>query len=197
MGQKISRAIQKIENVCNYLASAAIVAMMSLITIDTILRYFLNHPISGMQEVVASYLTVIMVYLSVSYCYRVGGHVRVDALRNVLPKLFMRVVDIIGGLASSAFFIIVIATNWSTMLSAYKRGSTPGGVVKTPIWPSYLVLIIGAALLTLRILLHTSNLIFGKTDELVSLDAPSITVTEAEEKTEKVSEKSEGKEDRP
>ncbi len=165
---KVGKILTKIEGFFNVLAGVAIVGMMSIITLDTIMRYFFKRPISGVEEVVSCYLSIVLVYLSISYCYRVGGHVRVTALEEKLPKGFIRVINSIMGLAAFAFFSIIAYANILTMEKAYTRHSVPGGVVNTPIWPGYLVLVIGAILMAIRLLLNSILVIAGKQDEYIT-----------------------------
>lgn len=161
---KIGIGVTKVENALNVLASAAIVLMMLLVSLDTLMRYFFHHPISGVTEVVSYYLSVILVYLSISYCYRKGGHVRVTIVEEHAPPALMRVIHVVMGLASFAFFFLVAAANIGSMKTAYVNKVVPGGVVATPVWPGYLILVIGSLLLALRILLNTILITMGKTD---------------------------------
>jgi len=160
----IGKILTKIETFFNALAGVAIIGMMLLVSADTIFRYFLKKPIHGVTEIVSCYLSIILVYLSISYCYRKGGHVKVTLLSQIAPAYVMRIINSITGVASTAFFLLITVTNITSMKTAYVNGTVPGGVVNTPIWPGYLVLVIGAALMTLRLVLNTILVILDQKD---------------------------------
>jgi len=159
---KIGKVLTKVEGFFNIFAGIAITGMMLLITLNTVLRYVFKTPITGVEEVVSCYLSIILVYLSISYCYRRGGHVRVNALEDKMPEWLKRVIKGVFGLLSSAYFFLIAFTNITSMIRAYQNNSVPGGTVDAPIWPGYLVLVIGAFLVAIRVLLASILFLAGK-----------------------------------
>lgn len=165
---KLGAALSKLEKALNVVASLSIMCMMLLITLDTLMRYLFRHPISGVTEVVSYYLSVILVYLSISYCYKRGGHVKVTIIEEHMPPVIMRVINVVMGLASTAFFVLVGIMNIRSMRIAFINHTVPGGVVATPVWPGYLILVIGTFLLAFRILLNTVLVALGKKDDNIT-----------------------------
>lgn len=167
---KIGKILTKVEGFFNIFAGIAITGMMLLITLNTIMRYAFKMPIQGVEEVVSCYFSIILVYLSVSYCYRRGGHVRVTALEQKMPEMVQRLIKGVFGLLSAGFFVLIGCTNITSMMRAYRNHSVPGGTVDAPIWPGYLVLVIGAFLMALRVLLASILFLAGKREKDVTPD---------------------------
>ena len=159
---KIGKVLTKVEGFFNVLAGIAICGMMLTITVNTILRYIFRKPITGVEELVSCYLSIILVYLSISYCYRRGGHVRVVVLEQRMPEAVQRVIKGLFTLIACGFFCLIAFTNITSMQRAYANHSVPGGNVDVPIWPGYLILVIGAFLMAFRLLLASILFFAGK-----------------------------------
>ena len=155
MNDRLERIFNKIEKVCEILGGIALLIMMSLITADSVGRYLFNHPISGVMEVTESYLITTAVFLLLSYSYAQGANVRVEILTRHFPQSVRHWLEILHGFLGVLLFMSIAITAAKTGKVAFVQGAVTGGVVATPIWPGYLVMVIGFILLVARIIQRT------------------------------------------
>lgn len=116
-----------------------------LISLDVLLRYFLDKPVLFVDEM-ASILQVLIIFGGLAYTFRVGGHVRVDLVSAHLPpavRAWLRLVTLLLGLA----FVLVVA--WVTAqsaLTAYRYGRV-SAVMLYPLWVPMLLIPAGLLLM--------------------------------------------------
>ena len=127
------------------LAGAAVLAIAVLVSLDVLLRYFLDRPLLFVDEL-ASLLQVLVIFGGLAHTFLVGGHVRVDLVTAHVPPLvraWLRMVTLGLGLV----FVGVVA--WVTMqsaLTAYRYGRV-SAVMLYPLWIPMLLIPIGLLLL--------------------------------------------------
>lgn len=148
----VDSALRSVENVCGVLAGAAIVAMMLLITADSILRYFFSSPLTGATEFTTSFLMVAAVWLASSAVERVGGHVGIDLVVRHFPGAVRALASLLTRLAS---ILIVGLIAWATIQKTIAVwGDVTTGVFSLPVGPSWGLVAVGASLLALRLTLE-------------------------------------------
>lgn len=114
------------------IAGVAILVITVLISVDVLMRYFLDKPQLFVDEL-ASFLQVFVIFGGLAYTFLVGGHVRVDLFTsNMKParRARLRAATLIMGI------LLVAVITWVTMQSAisaynYDRAST---VMVYPLW---------------------------------------------------------------
>lgn len=127
------------------LAGVAILAITLLVSMDVLMRYFLDKPQLFVDEL-ASFLQVFVIFGGLAYTFLVGGHVRVDLLTtNMKPvrRARLRVVTLIMGI------LLVAVITWVTLQSAisaydYDRAST---VMVYPLWIPMICIPLGLLLM--------------------------------------------------
>ena len=127
------------------LAGVAILAITLLVSMDVLMRYFLDKPQLFVDEL-ASFLQVFVIFGGLAYTFLVGGHVRVDLLTtNMKPvrRARLRVVTLIMGI------LLVGVITWVTLQSAisaydYDRAST---VMVYPLWIPMICIPLGLLLM--------------------------------------------------
>lgn len=142
--------IERASRAASILGGLATLAVTAMITLDVLMRYFLNRPLLFVDEL-ASFLQVLIIFGGLAYTFVVGGHVRVDLVTAHLRPLaaaWLRVVTLSLGLALLA---VVIWVTTQSALSAYRydRVST---VMLWPIWLPMLLIPAGLALMGLAML---------------------------------------------
>ena len=134
----------------SFVGGIATLVIAGATTCDVLLRYFLNRPLLGVDEI-AGFLQVLIVFWGCAYAFQQGGHIRVDLVTSHLPgplRAWLRVVTLLLGL----LFLGVIC--WVTMQSAltayhYQRVSA---VMLYPLWPAMLLIPTGLALMAVAML---------------------------------------------
>jgi TRAP-type C4-dicarboxylate transport system permease small subunit len=157
--------IHRLARVAALLAGVATLAIVLLISYDVLMRYFFNRPQVFVDEV-ASFLEVLIVFGGAAYTFVHGGHVRVDALTNHLPRAaraWLRTLTLGLGIL---FLAIVI---WVTTVSAFTAASygRVSTVMPYPLaWPMALIPA-GLALMALAMLVAFARqvaILFGPRD---------------------------------
>jgi TRAP-type C4-dicarboxylate transport system permease small subunit len=151
----VERACDRIEWLLVRIAAFALVAMVVLTTADALARYFFNAPIDGAMEFNNEFLMPALVFFMISYVYRMGGHVRVTILSDHLPPRVQRVsLVLFDGLTALLFagvtWGVVLRTIDSYGMREYS--SSPLGYLLAP---SFAIVAVGAALMTVRALIAT------------------------------------------
>ncbi|SHJ79686.1 TRAP transporter small permease [Desulfofundulus thermosubterraneus] len=147
----LDKVIGLIEKICMAGSVLSVVLMMLLVTADVTGRKLFNHPIPGSVEINEEYLMVSIVYLSMSYVYVQGGHVRVTLFRRFLPGPFLKLIDPCLNIFGLFFFSLITFFGWEKTLTAMQFGETSSCILAYPLAPAYFLLTLGAALLCLRI----------------------------------------------
>lgn len=149
---KFATIIALIERICTTLSVASVIVMAVFITIDVTSRKLLDKPITGCFEITEDYLMVALVFLSLSYVYRQGGHVRVTLFLNYLPSSLMRPLNVLLGIMGLGFFGLVAVLGWKTTMRAIEFKEFSSSVLAYPLAPAYFMVALGSALLCVRII---------------------------------------------
>jgi TRAP-type C4-dicarboxylate transport system permease small subunit len=157
--KKVMNLFDKIDSFLFFIAQIAVFIMMILITADAVMRYVFNQSIVGAYHFSEKYLMVIIVFLSISYVWKLGGHIRIDLLTQYMPNKLVRALDVIYTLAA-AFLLFFIG--YQAMLSthdAYVNNYVAAGLIPWPTWLSWVWIPIGAFIFTIRLLLNVVNML--------------------------------------
>ncbi len=146
----LEKAQRFIENAFLVLGAVVAMALMFLITLDVIMRK-LGHPVPGAYEIVAI-LHVGIVFLGVAYVQRLKGHIFIEIATEKLPEKIKQGLNFFGYLIG--FIICAVLTRQSSMTAweAFLTKEFAMAIVDIPVWPAKLVIALGMATLTLRLL---------------------------------------------
>jgi len=124
--------IARAAGVAGLLAGFATLAIVLLVTYDVLMRHFFDRPQLFVDEM-ASFLQVLLIFGGAAYTFRVGGHVRVDLLTNVVPgavRAWLRVLTLALGVA---FLAVVIWVTTQSASTAFRYGRV-SAVMLYPLW---------------------------------------------------------------
>jgi TRAP-type C4-dicarboxylate transport system permease small subunit len=128
------------------LAAVGLIASMFLIAYSVVMRYFLNQPVSWVDEFVG-YLLVASVMLAAADALRHGEHIAVDIVTERLGGRGRRVVAL-GGLVAVALAAALLAVEgWDMVEFSRMVGLLSNGKLAVPMWIPQLAVPVGAALL--------------------------------------------------
>ena len=139
--------MRRAADVAGLLAGFATLAIVLLVSYDVVMRYFFDRPQLFVDEV-ASFLQVLLIFGGAAYTFRVGGHVRVDLLTNIVRptvRAWMRVVTLLLGVV---FLAIVIWVTTQSASTAFRYGRV-SAVMLYPLWLPMLLIPAGLALMAL------------------------------------------------
>lgn len=148
---------------CNWLASAWILVLMTLIVADIAGRFLFNRPIVGVNEILEISI-VAMLYLQITQALREGRHTRSDAFMLQLVQRNPRaalILDAIFHAAGLVLMLLVLAAVWPRVLEAYHAGLTIGnrGVFVVPEWPLRAAILLGCALMAIQFALLVTQFV--------------------------------------
>lgn len=148
----IEKAIRKVEDICLAGSCIALILIMLMLTIDVILRKVSTLSITGAYEITEEYLMVAAVFLSISYVYRIGGHVKVELFERTIPNFLRPILNTVKNLAAFVFFALITAIGFGTAWKAFLHGELSSGALVYPIAPALFLVPLGAGITCLRIL---------------------------------------------
>jgi TRAP-type C4-dicarboxylate transport system permease small subunit len=127
-----------------------VLIMMLMTTLDVICRYIFNSPIQGNYEL-QPLLLVGVVYLAVSSIQAKRSHISLDLFSSRLSKGNQYTFRLFGDLVFILFSAVIC---WQFAIATYSAWVAKDyfwGLVKFPLWPPYLMITLGTAMLTLRL----------------------------------------------
>lgn len=128
----------------NWVAAAAIVAMMFLVSADVLLRFF-RSPIPGAHDIVG-FLATLAISLSLSYTTVTKSHIAVDFLVGKLPRRVQLYIDGINSLAGLVLFSLVTWQSASYGFYLRKVGET-SQTLQVPVYPLAFGIAVGCGFL--------------------------------------------------
>lgn len=168
--QAIDRLLGSIERILVFVAGVSMILMMLLTTFDLLSRKFLDYSIPSLYEFTEDYLMVGLVFLTLSYVYTIGGHVRVTLFEKHLPPRFNAIWKKIHKLMAFVLFALITFKGWEAAAEAYEFNEMSNSLLAYPLAPALLLVPVGSAMLCLRIL---QSLFDGSTQEDIH-DLPSV-----------------------
>jgi len=141
-----------IEKVFVLVAGASILLMMLLTTFDLLSRKFLDYSIPSLYEFTEDYLMVSLIFLTVSYVYTQGAHVRVTLFERLLPRRFRAVWEKVHQLMTLVLFFFIMVKGWGAAARAYEFNEMSNSVLAYPLAPALMLVPVGSAMLCLRII---------------------------------------------
>ena len=123
-----------------------------LVTVDVFLRYVFNAPIWGSKEINGLFLILIF-FLSMTYCWDQGKHVRVEVFYSRLKGRYHMGADLLAGLAGMVFSGL-LAFHYIIDLPYVIRTGESGEEIGLPFWPVKIIIALCCLLFFARMLLH-------------------------------------------
>ncbi len=128
------------------LAAIGLIASMFLIAYSVVMRYFLNQPVSWVDEFVG-YLLVASVMLAAADALRHGEHIAVDIVTERLGSRGRRAVTRAGLLAVALAAALLAVEGWDMVEFSRMVGLLSNGKLAVPMWIPQAAVPVGAALL--------------------------------------------------
>ena len=126
------------------LSVVTLIWMMGVIFVAVLMRYALNAPILGANEIVQM-SSVALVMLALPFATQTETHVRVDVLDNWIGRYGRFLGDLVArGLAIFVLSVLVRRT-WQRLWDAYEFEDATN-MLDVPYWPFYGLIALGMAL---------------------------------------------------
>jgi TRAP-type C4-dicarboxylate transport system permease small subunit len=148
---KIQAALNYLEKIFLAGGCISILAIMLVTTFDLLSRKFWDYSIPSLYEFTEDYLMVGLVFLTISYVYKAGGHVRVTILEKYLPASFKGPREKVLKLLAFFLFLFITVKGWDVTVRAFQFQEVSNSVLAYPLAPAFLLVPLGSALVCIRI----------------------------------------------
>ncbi|MGE0255888.1 MAG: TRAP transporter small permease subunit [Alphaproteobacteria bacterium] len=138
--------------------TAWIFVLVLLINADVFGRYLFSRPITGVPELVS--LSIVgIVFLQLGHTLRMERFIRSDVLIGRIVRARPRLGYAVQGLhhaIGAVLLAIIFWFAWPKFVSAWQNDEYIGayGVFTVPVWPIWLIILIGTATTTVQFVLH-------------------------------------------
>jgi len=144
--------LAQVEDVLNLIAAAAIFFLMFVGVFQIVGRTVFNVPIYGYIDYMEE-ASAIFAFFGISYCQRLGSHVRMDLLLRGFAKRWMWAVEAFCVLVALAIVTLLVYATFDYFLNAWELGDSTIDI-QLPTWPSKLVVAVALAVLWLRLVIQ-------------------------------------------
>lgn len=149
---KPSAILSLIEKIGLAISSAATLMIMVSTSFDVITRKFFDYSIPSLFELNEDYMMAALVFLSLSYVFVKGGHIRITLFLGRVPKAIRPVLDRVLGLCSLTLFFLIGYASWLRADRAFNFNETASNLLAYPLGPAFALVVIGVGLLSIRLI---------------------------------------------
>ncbi len=129
----------------------SILAIMAVTTFDLLSRKFFDYSIPSLYEFTEDYLMVGLVFLTISFVYTAGGHVRVTILEKYLPESLKGPREKVLKFMAFLLFVFITVKGWDVTVRAFQFQEVSSSVLAYPLAPAFFLVPLGSALVSIRI----------------------------------------------
>ena len=147
----LNRLIDFAEKICLLGSAVSILLIMFLTTFDVFLRKLTTSSVPSLFEFTTDYLMVALVFLSLSYVYKTGGHVRVTLFTGIIPHIIKTPLNRIKDGLGLIFFALIAVAGWKNAMLAYDFQEVSSSLLAYPLAPAFFLVPVGAGLTCIRI----------------------------------------------
>jgi len=159
MGKKIFLAIKRADRQLNramfWLTLIILAGMTIMGTVDVLGRYLANHPLKGTYETFG-FLMPALILLGMAYTQEAREHVRIDLAINHMPFRTKTAVLLLTDVIELGITVLIFRGGLNTMLY-YKDIGKLVDTIQIPLWPTWLVIPIGAFAMIVVLLLQITE----------------------------------------
>lgn len=150
----MGKVIRWLDTAVMGVAALAVLVMMVIVSYDAISRYVFNAPLIWAFEIIAYYLLGFALYFAVSPTFSNGDHISIDMFRAMFPVRLRDWLDVLWCLLAAAAFAAIAYAAWHELqVTAARRRFFPG-LLRWPAWISYVPIVVGCSVVTLRLTFH-------------------------------------------
>lgn len=158
-----------LEELLCYISALAVAAMMTITTLEVIIRAAFYRSVPGSYEYV-SLLFVYLIFLGLAFSQRRDAHITIGIVYDRLPRKARQIFQGVFLLIAFAFFAAITWTSAVSTWNNYVLGDTVLGAIEVKTWWARAGVPAGCALFSLRFLtqlccLLTSGELYEETAE--------------------------------
>ena len=147
--KKIKWVFDGLLNTLAFFGALLIVLIMICVTIDVVMRYFLNSPIFWVAEM-AEYALLFITFTGTAWVLKNESHVKIDILTGMLKKEKARVLEILVNIIG--IFVCAVLTYFGAVVAwdHFARGVYNPSLLSFPKGPLLAVIPLGTFLLLVQ-----------------------------------------------
>lgn len=142
-------------------AGMAMVVMLGCVTVDVLLRYTLNSPLSWSYDLVSMYLLPAIVFLPLAVVQKRRHHVNVDILYLKFSPRWQAVATMASLVASGAVVGVIATLAGQEAARSFAQNEVISGPIAWPAWIGNAVLAVGGLIFVARVLVDFCLLLAG------------------------------------
>jgi TRAP-type C4-dicarboxylate transport system permease small subunit len=146
------RWLSRVEDILDLTAAFFIVFLMMFAVTQVISRKLFNYPLWGYVDIV-EIIMVTFAFLGVSYCQRLGGHIRMELLVRRLHGRALWLFEIVGIVVALGIILVLLWYGFTHFLRAFQLGDSTIDR-EIILWPAKLVIPIAFSVLSARLLIQ-------------------------------------------
>ncbi|MBS8226915.1 TRAP transporter small permease subunit [Vannielia litorea] len=155
---RIDRVLFRVETLMALVGGIVVFSLMLLAVGSVGGRKLFNQPLPGYVDWI-QFLMPFIAILGVSYCHRLGGHIRMDILVGRLKGRALWLFELLSTLLVLLLMVLLVWGSWSHFDRSFDitrpLWSSDSSIdIGLPLWPAKLVVPIAFGLLCLRLCLH-------------------------------------------
>ena len=173
---RLDRLLFRLETWLALLGGIAVFSLMLLAVVSVGGRNFFNQPLPGYVDWIEQVMPLIA-FIGISYCQRLGGHIRMDMLIGQLRGKTLWITEFLSVFAMLILMVLLVWGSWSHFERSFDFGaplwSRDSSVdIRLPIWPAKLLPPIAFTVMSLRLGLQ----LWGYARAIVNSDEPPVAV---------------------
>jgi TRAP-type mannitol/chloroaromatic compound transport system permease small subunit len=161
----IFKKLEWFANQLGWISGGLTVVMMVAVMREVVGRYFFHAPSDWSLEL-CGYLLVGLAYLAAAYTELEDGHIRIDFLYGHFKEKTKTIMDIVISFIGLFWVVMVLWQGGRVAFHSLKMGARSADAMMWPLFPSQIVIPVGASLLALvligKIIKNIGFLIEGK-----------------------------------
>jgi len=150
--QRLSNILQKLALVLVLLGAVGMMSSMLLGTADVVGTQFLGAPVPGALEITESTM-VLIVFGALAYAQMQRAHIRVEILYGHVGPRAKAFIDAVTHAVALVFFALLAWQGIGEALYSWEIRESTLGYIRFPLYPARWLLLLGTALLLLRLAL--------------------------------------------
>ena len=153
--EKSDRALRVVEKAGIVVAGIFMFAIMLVVVIDVVMRYFFNSPLEGSFELISLYLMVGLFFFALSDTLAHDAHVAVDILHLYMSPRMRHAAELVGYVLATPVFAAVCYLSAVTTWESFQGNDVLAGHIPWPTWVAQICVPIGVGVLVLRMAFRT------------------------------------------
>ncbi|MDB5553936.1 MAG: transporter small permease [Rhizobium sp.] len=139
----LERAIARINKVSAFIACILVLAIMTLIVIDVVVRYFAAAPLEWVQDS-SCFMLVFVFFLALAPALESGSHIEIDLFDPLIPVALRKAQRLLGKAITITFAAILLWFVIKYYRDIYATDEMSFGMIFVSLWKIYWIGIFGS-----------------------------------------------------